>query len=167
MVTVRITFPALLCMVVLASCSATKENIVLILTDDQDIELNQRLGAPLGPMRHTVAKLQEQGSMGTHAYVNVPICCPSRANLLSGKYAHNLRDDHYEPFPTSGASQHTCGDEPIEDVTGKPLPCGCMRMNISSLGPFEMTTFANRLSEDAGYTTAYFGKYLNPPAMTK
>ena len=58
---------------------------VFILTDDQDIELNERLDSPLGPMRHTKNLLQMGGALGTHSYVNVPICCPSRSNILSGR----------------------------------------------------------------------------------
>lgn len=153
---------------------AKRENIVLILTDDQDIELNQMLGSPLGPMEKTKQRMQEQGAFGTHAYVNVPICCPSRANILSGKMAHNIRDQHYEPFPRDSSSPAgikgagSCGDEPVEyfNTHNRVLPCGCMRMNISSYGRFESTTYANLLTR-AGYTTAYFGKYLNPPAIVK
>lgn len=189
----------------------------LILTDDQDIELNERLDSPLGPMRHTKTLMQQAGALGTHSYVNVPICCPSRSNILSGRYAHNIRDSHYEPFPPSGTDAsgvpgHSCGDEPIEKVTckaGTPkcLPCGCMRMNVSSLGEFPEQTYPVYLKRagcesrsrppirapqfvvvrgsKAGAwisqfavircqrhttnadNTAYFGKYLNPPAMTK
>ena len=123
----------------------------MILTDDQDIELNERLDSPLGPMRHTKTLMQQAGALGTHSYVNVPICCPSRSNILSGRYAHNIRDSHYEPFPPSGTDAsgvpgHSCGDEPIEKVTckaGTPkcLPCGCMRMNVSSLGEFPEQTY--------------------------
>ena len=47
-------------------------------------------GSPLGPMSKTKALLQDGGAFGTHAYVNVPICCPSRANILSGKMARAL-----------------------------------------------------------------------------
>jgi hypothetical protein len=191
-----------------------------ILTDDQDIELNERLDSPLGPMRHTKTLMQQAGALGTHSYVNVPICCPSRSNILSGRYAHNIRDSQYEPFPpagtdASGLPGHSCGDEPIEKVTCEPaspkcLPCGCMRMNVSSLGEFPEQTYPvylkragcecraslcpsqstvccgrsrccvsqlvvstgaagldqHLLQYDAD-NTAYFGKYLNPPAMTK
>ena len=166
--------PAVLLALALAQAAHGRSNILLVLTDDQDIELNTLLGSPLGPMTKTKALLQDGGAFGTHAYVNVPICCPSRANILSGKMAHNIRDDHYEPFPTDSSSPNgqvggrSCGDEPVEyfNNKSKQLPCGCMRMNISSYGAFESTTYANQLTR-AGYTTAYFGKYLNPPAIVK
>jgi len=159
--------PAVLAQVVHAQPAAGRSNILLVLTDDQDIELNTLLGSPLGPMSKTKALLQDGGAFGTHAYVNVPICCPSRANILSGKMAHNIRDDYYEPFPGNRKHGPSCGDEPVEHFNGtEHLPCGCMRMNISSYGAFESTTYANQLMR-AGYTTAYFGKYLNPPAIVK
>jgi arylsulfatase A-like enzyme len=40
-----------------------------------------------------------------------------------------------------------------------------MRMNCTTEA-WEKTNYANDL-QSAGYTTAYFGKYLNPPAMVR
>jgi N-acetylglucosamine-6-sulfatase len=130
-------------------------NMVFILTDDQDVEFGG-----LEPMRHTKKLLVEEGMEGNHFYVATPICCPSRAQILSGNYAHNLRDRTSEPF--APGARH-CGDEPVEDPTvGR---CGCMRMNCTSEA-WEETNYANSLQR-AGYRTAYFGKYLNPPAIAR
>jgi hypothetical protein len=133
-----------------AAATTKKPNLVLILTDDQDIVIGG-----MRPMPHTVELLGKQGATLDHWYVNTPVCCPSRSEYLSGRYHHNIRQDRYETKP----GQVTCsGDEAV----GETHHCGCMHMNCSD--PFESQTYANYLKK-AGYSTAYFGKYLNPPAM--
>ena len=95
----------------------------------------------------------DAGASMAHWYVNTPVCCPSRTETLSGRFHHNMRDRNGPEW-----SRFHCGDEAV----GKPHLCGCMRMNCSAT--FEHQHYGNFL-QTAGYTTAYFGKYLNPPAM--
>ena len=105
--------------------------------DDQD----QMLGGSfpeiggVGPMPQTKAILAEAGSTALNFYIHTPICCPSRSELLSGRYLHNIK--------SSDGS-------------------GCMHVNESLVNS---DTFAKYLKEEAGYTVGMFGKYLNnmPP----
>jgi len=135
------------------AAASSRRNIILILTDDQDIELGG-----MTPMQKTQKEF-ENGVKFDHFYVNTPICCPSRMQLLSGRYGHNIRDARLDPFPDGAA---TCGDEPVESP--RVGSCGCMRMDCSRA--FEEATYATALRR-SGYATAYVGKYLNPPAMVR
>ncbi|MGH2808692.1 MAG: sulfatase family protein [Actinomycetota bacterium] len=57
-------------------------NILLILTDDQRIET-------LRFMPNTRRFFVEAGTNFTSAFATTPQCCPSRASILTGLYAHN------------------------------------------------------------------------------
>jgi N-acetylglucosamine-6-sulfatase len=57
-------------------------NVVVIQTDDQTYD-SMRF------MRRTRSLIGERGATFTRHYANYPLCCPSRATLLTGQYAHN------------------------------------------------------------------------------
>jgi N-acetylglucosamine-6-sulfatase len=69
-----------------------RPNVVLIVTDDQTL-------ASYAPdvMPHTTRLLEGTGTRFANAFVSTPLCCPSRASLLTGQYGHNngvLRNDY-------------------------------------------------------------------------
>ena len=61
-----------------------RPNIVLVLTDDQDTTMGST--APLAAARKMIA---EAGVEFVNAFTTSPICCPSRASILTGRYLHN------------------------------------------------------------------------------
>ncbi|XP_065829466.1 N-acetylglucosamine-6-sulfatase-like [Oscarella lobularis] len=106
-------------------------NIVLILNDDQDLTLGG-----MRPMKNAQAFLKDQGATLDNFFVTTPVCCPSRATILTGLYPHNIH---------------------AKDGSG------CMRMNVSN-PVFEAQMMGNWLQK-AGYRTGQFGKLLNPIGM--
>ncbi|MBL8062912.1 MAG: sulfatase, partial [Anaerolineales bacterium] len=85
-------------------------------------------------MPQTTELLGSRGAMFTRFYVNNSLCCPSRATILRGQYMHNT------------------------NITGNKLPTGGFD-KFRALG-LEGNSFPVWLQQ-AGYSTALFGKYLN------
>lgn len=110
---------------------AHRPNVVLIITDDQ------RAGA-LGTMPNVKRLLRDQGTTYTRAMVPTSLCCPSRASILTGRYAHTSR---------------LFGNGDI----GGPRYGGWRRFHRLGL---ERRTLAPALQRQ-GYRTALIGKYLN------
>ena len=102
-----------------------RPNILLILTDDQPAKT-------LAEMSKLREGLMDKGVTFKQGFVTDPLCCPSRATILTGEYAHN-HGVRTNSFPGGGA-------EKFRELDGD--------------------TIATRLQE-AGYSTAYFGKYFN------
>jgi arylsulfatase A-like enzyme len=73
-------------------------NIVLILTDDQRFDT-------MWSMPTVESELVAKGIEFTNGYVSNPLCCPSRAAILSGQYSHsngvytNIPTQPYGGFP--------------------------------------------------------------------
>jgi N-acetylglucosamine-6-sulfatase len=73
---------ALACLWAADAPAAAAPNVVLIETDDQT-------GADMAAMPQTRALIGSRGVTFANSFVSLPSCCPSRATLLTGRYAHN------------------------------------------------------------------------------
>jgi N-acetylglucosamine-6-sulfatase len=104
-----------------------RANVVLIMTDDEDVALHEF-------MPKTKALLHDRGTTFENFFVTYSFCCPSRASILRGQYAHNTH------------------------IVGNELPWGGFE-KLRQLG-LEESTVATWL-QGAGYHTAMVGKYLN------
>jgi arylsulfatase A-like enzyme len=75
-------------LILLSSCRALprlndrRPNFLIILSDDQRFDTMQY-------MPETQARIFDQGVTFAHGYITTPLCCPSRAGILTGRYAHN------------------------------------------------------------------------------
>ncbi|KAJ8672760.1 hypothetical protein QAD02_004020 [Eretmocerus hayati] len=119
-------------LVLLASCFTvcSGKNIVLILADDLDSVLDGMI-----PLKSTRKLIGDEGITYDNAFAAVPICCPNRASILTGRYQHN-----HGTFNNS-------------------LEGGCN--SIEWQQKHEPNTFAAILKKQMNYTTFYAGKYLN------
>lgn len=104
-----------------------KPNIVFIVADDLDL-------ASMAELPKMKTLMADEGTTFSNHFVSLALCCPSRASMLCGQYAHNTGvTDNYPP--AGGFSVFYEADK-------------------------EDSTIATWL-QDAGYKTALFGKYLN------
>ena len=74
----------------LASPALARENVVVIMTDDQT-------AASLAGMGNVNNLLAADGTNFAQAIDSFPLCCPSRATNLTGQYAHNHGVLHNNP----------------------------------------------------------------------
>ena len=102
-------------------------NIVFFLTDDM-------ASSHLRHMPRTRRLLVRKGARFTNFFTNISLCCPARASLLTGSYAHNT------------------------GIVGNNYPDGFHGFHT---GHERRRTVAVALKRDAGYRTALHGKYLN------
>ena len=79
---VAVTIPAPLLFAPPAAAGARRPNILVIVSDDQ------RPGTFV-VMDATRKRWRQRGIAYRQAYVSSPLCCPSRASILTGQYPHN------------------------------------------------------------------------------
>src|SRR5215208_8025780 len=111
-----------------AESGASRPNIIFVLTEDQDYASTEK-------MPHITSLVAQEGLSFKEAFVSHPMCCPSRATILTGLYDHN---------------HHVLGNGPTHGGFQKFVSEG-----------HEENTIAVHLQEEGGYRTAFFGKYLN------
>ncbi len=104
-----------------------RPNVILILTDDLD-------AASISHMPNLESLLAEKGTTFENAFVTDPLCCPSRATILRGQYAHN------------------------HDILSNEPPHGGFE-KFRSLGR-QNSTMATWV-DGVGYRTIFVGKYMN------
>src|SRR5215211_9425269 len=105
-----------------------RPNVILILADDLDKSVFSR--TPLDSAWVT------EGASFSNALATTSLCCPSRASILKGQYAHNTGLVNNENFEPGGGAQYF-GEEGLDQRTLATLLKG------------------------EGYETWFGGKYLN------
>ena len=110
-----------------AEGATAKPNIVFILADDMRKD-------DLKYMPKTLSVLRDKGMTFSNAFVSNALCCPTRATIMRGQYAHNTG---------VWSNKGSRGGWPAYRNNGN-----------------EKDNVATRL-DAAGYRTGLFGKYLN------
>ena len=71
-------------------------NVVVILTDDQPNDSIPNPDAIMPFLQGRAFDPNDHWVVFDHAFVNTPLCCPSRATMLTGRYAHHTGVLHNE-----------------------------------------------------------------------
>mmetsp|Transcript_12306 Transcript_12306/g.22064 ORF Transcript_12306/g.22064 Transcript_12306/m.22064 type:complete len:631 (-) Transcript_12306:36-1928(-) len=112
-------------------------NIILILTDDQDVTANSLDSAYMPRLNRL---FRSEGMEFLNYYVSTALCCPSRASIFRGQNCHNTKI--FDNGDLNNATYQSGSWEKFLD-TG-----------------LEDETFLTFL-QSAGYETALVGKYMN------
>lgn len=120
------------------AAASLKPNVIVILTDDQGSVDAGCYGAQ-DLVTPAVDGLAAHGVRFTQFYSAAPVCSPSRAGLLTGRYPW------LAGMPGNGAAPPSEADDQSEALTGPGLPA-------------EERTLAD-MFHAAGYATAHLGKW--------
>lgn len=123
-----------------------RPNIVVILTDDQDLHMDSISYMPL-LKKHII----DQGTFYKSHYCTTAICCPSRVTLWTGRNAHNTNvTDVFPPYGKYSIRQ-TCICADTDSIGGYPKFVA-QGWNSNWLPVWLQAT---------GYSTYYTGKLFN------
>ena len=75
--------------------SNNRPNIIVITTDQQRYDSLGVHGNTHVPTPH-LQTLADRGTLFTHAYIQNPVCVPSRACMHTGRYIHQHGCDHMD-----------------------------------------------------------------------
>lgn len=76
------------------SSQSSPPNILLVITDDQDLELDSIDYTP-----HITRQIRDKGTFYRNHFVTTALCCPSRVSLWTGRQAHNTNvTDVHPPY---------------------------------------------------------------------
>jgi len=122
--------------------AAAPPNVLFVLTEDQGAQLSY-LGTP-GLQTPNMDRLAEAGVYFDRAYVNYPVCSPSKANIYTGLYGH-----------TSGLLQNTHIFYVPADELKPAQRHNPVYQRVQVKARYATLT---ELYRDAGYHTAVSGK---------
>ncbi len=81
------------------STAAEKLNLVIITSDDNDVEALGCYGCPLREITPNIDRLAKQAVRFTEAYTTSPTCQPSRLSLMTGRHPQtNGNTGHVDPL---------------------------------------------------------------------
>lgn len=117
-----------------AAAGSTRPNIIFILTDDMGYSDPGCYGGKLAPTPN-IDRLAREGVRFAHFYDSAPICSPSRAGFISGKFPASLNFTTY--------LHERRGNRDCEQVDFLPPSVPVIARTLKT----------------AGYATAHFGKW--------
>ena len=125
-----------------SALAVEKPNILLILVDDLGWK---DLACQDNPHLHTpnIDRLAKQGIQFSDAYAAAPVCSPTRAAILTGQSPARLHITNHLPH-----------QERFTPESSKLSPAAMLdHLSLAKV------TIAERLRDEAGYATGFFGKW--------
>ena len=95
--------------------SVLPANVILILVDDLGYCDSELYGCDDIPTPH-IRSLAEDGTVFTAGYVTSPVCSPSRASLLTGRYQQRFGHEFLPEADPSGQSGLPIGESTLADA---------------------------------------------------
>ena len=141
-----------LLLIVFMGCSSHRiqepqPNIVLILVDDLGYTDVGYMNLKEGILTPNIDKLARSGMVFSDAYASCPVCSPTRASLMTGKYPGTLKLTNHIP----GRGMESYFELVNKDKEYKDA------IYLDHL-PLEEITIAEALREQ-GYSTGFIGKW--------
>ena len=136
------SFFAIAICLLIAGCNTESEepyNVVFILIDDMGWTDTAAFGSSFYETPH-LDQLASESMRFTSGYAACPVCSPTRASILTGKYPAKIRQTDWIPGRPDRPNQQL---KQVDDLNYMGL---------------EHQTLANVL-KSAGYTTAHIGKW--------
>ncbi len=89
-----------------------RPNILLVMTDQQRVDTINALGGSIGARTPVMDELVKRGAAFTHCCCTAPICTPSRASIMTGRYPIEvgMPDNLHAPSPPLSRAHSTIGD---------------------------------------------------------
>ena len=138
----KLTLSTFIFLLFISSLSLSRPNILFVLIDDMGW---MDLGCQGNDNLHTpnIDALAKDGIRFTDAYAPAPVCSPTRASIMTGQSPARLQITNHLPH-----------QDRFTPKSSRLLPAKM----INHL-PLKYITLAEKLKEDAGYATAFIGKW--------
>jgi arylsulfatase A-like enzyme len=138
-----------------------KPNIILILADDlgfNDVSFYNGGAADGSLMTPNIDQLAKDGVAFMNGYAASPVCSPSRAAIMTGRYSSRFGFE-FTPYPASAARIMNMlrKDGEVENIELEDVQWDEVGLAVGGL-PTEEITIAELL-QDNGYYTAHIGKW--------
>ena len=147
--------------IVESSVITTKPNIILILADDlgfNDVSFYNGGAADGSLMTPNIDNLAKEGVAFLNGYAASPVCSPSRAAIMTGRYSSRYGFE-FTPYPAQAAKIMNLlrEDDELETIYLEDVQLDEVGLTIGGL-PDKEVTVAEMLQKN-GYYTAHIGKW--------
>jgi arylsulfatase A-like enzyme len=129
-----------------ANEGAERPNVLIILTDDQRADMMEVL-------RRTRAWFETGGTTFPNAFATTPLCCPSRASIMTGQYAHNTNVE--TNLDAERLDQRSTMQRYLQDAGYRTAIVG-KYLNSWPFDPPFFHDFAVFRAREGGYKNAFF-----------